>query len=375
MAEIIRKLASIQKIDKLEPIKFVNKETGLEEVAENIQLVTIQGWQCVTLKSEFTQPEELCVYFQIDSLIPRKSWNSHVRKDKPEEPIRLRTAKMCGQLSQGLALPLYTKDSNTNPDSLLVNISPKSLLKMVEGSEYANSVLDNYPGYHLGMDVTELLGVTKWEAPIPTELVGKSRGSRPGYIPNTSLERIQNIPEILAKPIVYEVTEKLDGSATSICHKDGEVRVYSQKVDLIPDETNAFWKAVYNDSIHEKIKEIDNYIVLQGELIGPNICKNIYNLKEYEFHLYNIHDIKEGRDYTPTERHEIAEKFNIKHVPFDGGEFIGTAPSYEVAEVLEMAEGKSQIADRQREGVVYKSLDGSISWKAISNKYLLKQKD
>jgi hypothetical protein len=41
--------------------------------------------------------------------------------------------------------------------------------------------------------------------------------------------------------------------------------------------------------------------------------------------------------------------------------------------MLKYAEGKSELnSDTEREGVVVRSVDGTISFKAISNKFLLK---
>jgi hypothetical protein len=46
-----------------------------------------------------------------------------------------------------------------------------------------------------------------------------------------------------------------------------------------------------------------------------------------------------------------------------------------VEEMIKFAEGKSQLnGDTEREGVVVRSMDGSISFKAISNKFLLEEK-
>ena len=55
----MRKLASIQKIWKTEPI----------DGADRIELAYILGWQCVVNKGQF-KSSDLAVYFEIDSFLP-----------------------------------------------------------------------------------------------------------------------------------------------------------------------------------------------------------------------------------------------------------------------------------------------------------------
>ena len=55
----MRKLASIQRIWKIEPI----------EGADKIELAHVLGWQCVVNKGQF-QPMDAAVYLEIDSFLP-----------------------------------------------------------------------------------------------------------------------------------------------------------------------------------------------------------------------------------------------------------------------------------------------------------------
>ena len=91
-----RKLASVQKI----------KEVLVHPNADKLEIVKVLGWQCVSRKGEF-QPGDLCVYFEIDSLIPITEWSRFLGdKNKPDAPVRLKTIRLRGELSQGLAMPL-----------------------------------------------------------------------------------------------------------------------------------------------------------------------------------------------------------------------------------------------------------------------------
>ncbi len=96
--ERMRKLATIQMIKNLAPI----------EDADRIEKAAILEWSVVVPKGQFNVGD-LCVYFETDSLLPdepryeflkENSWDIRYQK------IRLKTIKLRGQVSQGLALPL-----------------------------------------------------------------------------------------------------------------------------------------------------------------------------------------------------------------------------------------------------------------------------
>ena len=89
-----RKLASIQLIKDLRPIPN----------ADAIVCAQVLGWECVAKKNEFNVGDK-CVYFEIDSVLPIESWNDHLRKE-PDKPLRIKSIRLRGVLSQGLALPI-----------------------------------------------------------------------------------------------------------------------------------------------------------------------------------------------------------------------------------------------------------------------------
>jgi RNA ligase (TIGR02306 family) len=101
MSENKRKLVTVRQIDNLEPI----------DGADAIEVATIEGWKVVVKKGEFKVGEQ-CVYFEIDSFLPEgnPAWQFLVDKQGREfEGVRghrLRTIKLRGVLSQGLALPI-----------------------------------------------------------------------------------------------------------------------------------------------------------------------------------------------------------------------------------------------------------------------------
>ena len=126
--------------------------------------------------------------------------------------------------------------------------------------------------------------------------------------------------------------------------------------------------------------------MLQGGLVGPGIQGNIYNLREHKFFLFDVFDVDSFSYYNSKDRLELSDQLDIQHVPvvemeempFPGNSLSITLPcnlrDEYIERILCMAEGKSRLADVEREGVVYKcATRPEISFKAISNKYLLKQ--
>ena len=339
-----RKLATIRAISQLKPIKG----------ADLIEVAVIDGWEVVIKKGEFNVGD-LCVYFEIDSWIPTElapflSKGKEPRVYRGVKGERLKTIKLKGQISQGLVLPI-------------------GILGM------------DYVGDELNYNVTELLNILKWEPEIPAQLAGKLEGNFPSYIPKTDQERIQNY--IRNMPLAvnqWEVTEKLDGSsmtvyrARDIAKMDGGHRmgVCSRNYELkLEDTSNAFVSTTLKLQLFDKLHAYNLNVALQGELIGPGIQKNPYELSELEYYVYDIFDIDKQRYYLPAERQSLCESLNLKHVPVFAN--YETDSRTTVSELLTFAEGQSNLNSRtQREGLVFKNVINNESFKAISNAWLLK---
>jgi len=334
----MRKMATIRKIDSLRPIPD----------ADAIECAIVGGWTCVVKKGEYTAGD-LAVYCEIDSWIPHEiapflSKGNFPRVYNEVKGERLRTVKLRGQLSQGLLLPL--------------SVIP-----------FASYIPDD--------DVSELLGIVKYEAPIPASLAGEIKGMFPSRIPKTDQERIQNLSTELeewkAAGLTWEVTEKLDGSSMTVYIIDGEVGVCSRNLDLKPNKDNSLWATAYKNEIDVKLIQSLSNLAIQGELVGNGIQGNIYKMRDQEFYVYDIYDIDKGRYFTPTERVAYCKVWDIKHVPVFKTDFMLTTES--VADLLQKAEGKSvmgDIAGPEREGLVYKCNEQQVSFKTVSNKFLLK---
>jgi RNA ligase (TIGR02306 family) len=367
-----RKLASIRRIADIQPI----------EGADAIVVATIDGWKVVIKKGEFTVGD-LAVYIEIDSWVPHElapflSKGSEPREYNGVKGERLRTVKLRGQVSQGLLLGL--------PQQGYTGVAP-------DGTRYyVDSPMDVE-----GFDVTEHLGIQKWEAPIPAQLQGQAAGMFPtSLIPKTDQERIQNcfgeiqkrakrfatekvwnaetqtleehpvvVPADFQEP-TYEVTMKLDGSSCTIFRWEGELRVCSRNLELkINDENKDNTFVAMALKIGDKIPD---GFAFQGEVCGPSIQGNREGFTEHKFFVFDIFDIQNHQYLEPQLRREKCFDLWIDHVPVLNA--VTNAPN-SVEEGLALAEGPS-INHKIREGLVWKcNEDPSFSFKTISNQYLL----
>jgi len=345
----MRKLATIRKIDAIRPI----------EGADAIECAVVGGWTVVVKKGEY-QPGDLAVYCEIDSWIPLEIAPFLQKGDRGYEyngvqGNRLRTVRLRGQLSQGLLLRM----ENRFDGGWLMPVTRRCYVQE-------------------GEDVTDELGIQKWEAPIPAQLAGEVRGTFPGVIPKTDQERIQNltaeVAEWTAKGLTFEVTEKLDGSSMTVYVFDQDEGVCSRNLNLRETAENTLWAVARREQLIEKIRQSGRNLALQGELIGEGIQGNPYKIKGQDFHLFDIYDIDKGRYFTPRERRLFSHEYGVKHTPLVPGCLEKDLGTGSVAEILLWAEAKSVLNDKtEREGLVFKcNQDPSIHFKAISNKFLLK---
>ena len=337
----MRKLATIQRVSEIQPI----------ENADTIERIRIKDWWCVSKKDQF-KIGDFCVYFEIDSLLPSKlpvfqflakgTKEKTMNLDGKEyKGFRLKTIKLRGVLSQGLILPIKS-----------------------EGWNFEDHEVDD--------EVSEFIGVVKYEPPIPAEMSGKMKGFFPGFIPKTDEERIQNIGEILSG---FYVTEKLDGSSVTFFKKDGVFGVCTRNLELLESEGNTQWRLAREMGLPEKLP--DNFAI-QGELIGEGVQGNPLKIKGQKIYFYNAYNILSAQYLDFGNFKNLMVAIGVETVPIIDENF---AIPNNVAGMLEYAEGKSKICpDSEREGVVVRPKTEMMykgqrfSFKAISNKYLLDEK-
>jgi len=361
-----RKLATIRRISNIEPI----------EGADKIELCTVDNWKVVTAKDVGHQVGDLVVYCEIDSFLPtseseyeflRKS--SYKKLSDGTEGYRIKSVRLRSQLSQGLILPLSLLSKYGN----LVNEGEELFLEIKSGTEcnlYIRIKLEE------GVDLTEILHITKWEAPLGAVLSGLAKGLFPSHIiRKTDEERVQNLTKFYEsyKAHTMYVTEKLDGSSVTYFLYNGEFGACSRNLELSPTEDgNTFWRVARELDLENKLREFGYNIALQGELIGEGIQGNPYKIKGQTVKFFNIFDIAIQEYFPLQEFKDLIDGFDLETVPILTEKCI--LPNT-IDELITMADGKSLLnPDFNREGIVVRSLDRKISFKAISNLFLLNEK-
>ena len=342
----MRSLASVQKISDIKTI----------EGADAIELVLIKGWQCVAKKGDFMKGD-MCVYFEVDSYLPIDVRYEFLRRTSYRnsefmgEGFRIKTMTMRGKLSQGLALPI---------------------------SEFPEIKRES------GLDVTELLGVRKWELPESVSSSGIEIGNKPFGIPTTDETRLQSMPEFLeafhGRP--YYITTKMDGTSCTVYRYDGKVGVCGRNYEYKEDPaTCAMWAWVLKHGIKDRLLELAEDIAVQGEFCGAGIQKNPLKLMEPNLYIFDVVKLcgNGGSKAGLAELQDYCDRLGLDMVPV---EEIGEFSNYSLDELLEKARGKYP-SGLDKEGIVVRTqqaernhaLNHKMSFKIINNDFLKREKD
>ena len=344
----MRKLASVQRIWKIEPI----------EGADRIELAHVLGWQCVVNKGQF-QPMDIGVYFEIDSFLPIRPefefmrTSSYKKTDIMGEGFRLRTMRFRGQISQGLLLPL----------SQFPEIP-------------ANA--------EMGTDVTDLLGVRKWEIEERATTGGTVIGTLPYDIPHTDETRVQEEPELIQAfaGLEYYISTKMDGSSHSIGIDENGFHVTGHNYEYKDDGNSSFYELVKARGYREKMEAFAQEngltaLTIQGELCAPGIQRNRLRLSKPEWYVFTVRE--NGKRVGLNRMLEVCAALGMEHVPIEevGVDLPSKYPTVEA--LLERADGdypnggkKEGIVVRPTEPVFCPLISAALSMKIVSNKYLLK---
>lgn len=350
----MRKLASIQTVNAVEPIPN----------ADAIEKIRVLGWWVVVKKGEH-KPGDALVYCEIDALLPERPEFEFLRASsfKPAQTdaeggvvlpagFRIKTMKLRGQVSQGICFPL----------SILPPGAPTD-----EGAE-----------------VTDLLGVRKWEPPVPVGMGGKVKGGFPGFLPKTDETRVQVLEPVLERHRgkTFYVTEKLDGTSFTAFLRQWEFGICSRNLWMDEaDESNVLVRVARGLKLEEKLRaareRLGHDLAVQAEVIGPGIQKNKYGLKAVTLRVFNVLNVDTYRLLDHPAKIAVLADLGLEAVPQLGTIVL----DHTVDELVALSEGTSMLNPQvQREGIVLRPLveehdediGGRLSFKAINPKFLLK---
>lgn len=337
----MRKIVQIKTIDKISPI----------ENADAIEVASIGGWNVVVKKNEF-KVNDAVLYFEVDSFLPadvrafaflaEKSSRTVINplNNKEVQGHVLRTVRLRGQISQGLILPLSW---GLNSDSTQEDVDA----------------------------VCSVLGVFKYEPPIPANTRGKIIGKFPTHlIQKTDAERVQNLTDDFLQtldPNEWVPSEKVDGTSATFIKEDGVLRVCGRnwELDIAGDHLYAEVARQYN--LSDILQDGD---MVQGEIFGPGIQKNPLNMPHVQLLVFKA-------EVSSATAQEFVDAHRVPQLGF-------VLPSTVEESIAQAFDLKSTLnPNKQAEGIVwwhvngkqFSELDYRANFKAINDKFLLKAKD
>ena len=410
-----RELAYLVKVEAITPMN-----------ADRLECVHIGGWHCVVGKGEFKVGDP-AVYFEVDSLLPAVAPFSEMEFLRSKN-FKIKTQKIRGEYSQGLLMPVSAWDWTFHEDEqglcVLTNVElpvdPGRVLRLDDESRFLTGRLgvtyadpgDNTrkssgPDKYKKMSArhpkifkqkwAKWLMRREWGRKVMFFFFGKKKDKKnswPAWVKKTDEERIQNCPDILKVDTKWIATEKVDGSSTTFTlRKQGRKYTFlvcSRNVVFDKPDKKCFYdtniytemaekyqmESVLRDMMtfrRENLGEDDlEFITIQAETYGAGVQRRDYGLKDHDMAIFNIiFGYKDG--YTirlnPNAGLEYAKMFNLPYVPV-----VSTLMELPKTseEVVAMADGKSAIDGGMREGLVFRSSDGTLSFKAVSNDFLIK---
>ena len=269
------------------------------------------------------------------------------------EGFKLRTMRFRGQISQGLLLPVS------------------------QFPEIPSTV-------EVGDDVTELLGVRKWEIEERATTGGTVIGNLPYDIPHTDETRVQENPELIDAfaGLEYYISTKMDGSSHSIGVDENGFHVTGHNYEYKDDGASSFYNLVkerkYQERVEALVKDLGlRTLTIQGELCAPGIQRNRLRLAKPEWYVFTIRE--NGKRVGLKRMLEFCKMLDFVHVPIEEVDVDLPSKYPTVKTLLERADGdypnggkKEGIVIRPTEPVFCPLISASLSMKVVSNKYLLK---
>lgn len=307
------------KLATIERVKSVQKHPN----ADSLDIVQVLNYKCITKLGQYAEGD-LVVFIQPDTVLPDAEWAQFYKA----KSNRVRAIKLRGEWSMGI----------------------------VESGERLGCRMENL---QLGEEVSHLIGVTKYDPPIPQDLSAK--GLLPFGIPKTDEERWQNIEQIPYGEIV-DVTLKVDGQSMTVYAKKNDDGTFSTGVcgrtlEFKDDSENAYTRNARTHRLIEQVlayaKKHDVSIALRGESYGKGIQssgKNPHAQKPLGFALFSVYLIDSHEYARKGSVHyfdDVAKELGVPAVPFCERDVVLTPEL-----VKHYDEGVSTINGNSFEGVV-----------------------
>ena len=378
-----RALAYIQHVTNIRPI----------DGADNIEQCNVLGWNLICKKGKFHEGDP-CVYIEIDSKVPEREEFEFLRA----KGFKVKTMKLgkFNCISQGLAMPqsafkeLAGLSEGTDVTDILgikYSVQEDNARK---GNGDPNAKYKSMAARHQKIfkkKWARWMMHRSWGRKVMFFFFGKKKDNPrgfPTFVSKTDEERVENQPWRIGDGKTYLATEKLDGTSCTyalerkgrnkfefyVCSRN--VRQQDEKQECYHDH-NIYWDLAFKYNIEQHLKDFLNqfpqlkWVCIQGEGVG-SVQGNPLKLTEDDLYVFNFKESQTGRWSSMAGAGQVRE-WGMKWVPI-----LGEVQMPDTMEELKvLATGKSKVnPEVMREGIVYRSLDGSDSFKNVSREYLLK---
>ena len=345
--------------------------------ADALELAVIGGYRAIVKKGQF-QSGDLAVYIPEQAVLPEwlvKKLGLEGRL-AGKQSNRVKAIKLRGVLSQGL---VYSLVGDQNPDF------PDACTLAVENSTETMGVGE-------GDDVTEFLGIVKYEPPIPTSMSGQVFNAM-GMTLKYDIENIKRHPDVLKDQEVCVVTEKLHGTwACFGYHPNAPHPIVTSKglsaqglafKFVEENDRNLYVRAFrQHQAALEKVKESfpDKPVYILGEIFGRGVQDLGYGQMEPQFRVFDIYVGEPGQgDFMPplAMLDWVPETLGLETVP---RLHVGPIDDELIEELTNGNETVSGTSANIREGIVIKPLMprvddeiGRVVLKSVSEDYLLRK--
>lgn len=262
--------------------------------ADRLEIAKVGGFDCIVGMGTY-RPGDLAVLIDPDDVIPEAGWSKDVYGYTSRG--RVKAAKLRGVWSTGLVMPL--------------SILPEEAFPLDAGT-----------------DVSALLGVMKYEPPLPSDVAAK--GGLPYGIPKTDETNWQKLP--MPWGIRVDVTLKIDGSSfTAYCvlpedsgKRDVEVGVCSrsQELKLDGEASNPWTKVAAEYDVLTKLRYFcgrrGESLALRGEVYGSGLQSSAVNphcKKPLSVAFYSVWNVRKRQYEDPRDKLGYMNLCDVAELP------------------------------------------------------------
>jgi len=368
--------------------------------ADAIELAVVGDYVSIVRKGEF-KTGDLAIYIPEAALVPQVVlekiglWDTENDKGRlaGKNGDRVKAIRLRGIMSQGIIYPLVFRTDVHDMDTGA--ITDDWILTFPRGEcEAGRKVVE-------ADEVSEILGITKWEPPIPTSMSGEVFAAF-GKTINFDIENIKRFPDVLEDGEMVSITEKLHGtwccfgfhpaiedpiitskglSGKGLVFKYNDANkgnLYRRMFDKYNDVGDGY--TMFDGISQLALLPTNTPIYVLGEVFGQGVQDLTYvDDNEKYFRIFDIYvgEPTKGRYLPPDEVIKIARVLDILTVPvlFSG--------PYSKETVDDLTNGKETVSGKEihmREGIVIRPVNerrndeiGRVILKSVSDAYLLRK--